>query len=62
MSRDDRPSHDHQRQESVQTFGESEFEKLGVELDMEEKRLMPIFMQREKRLSSQKALKFLGLA
>lgn len=29
---------------------------------MEEKRLMPIFMGQEKRVSSHKALKFLGLA
>ena len=46
---------------------EPDYEDLGVELDMEEKRLMPIFMGREKRISSssqnsQKAMKFLGLA
>lgn len=57
-----RPTFEHQRQASVQTYDGPEFEDLGVELDLEEKRLMPSFMGREKRVSSQKALKFLGLA
>ena len=59
---EDRSMHEHQRQESVQSLEGFDFQDLGVELDMEEKRLMPIFMGREKRVSSQKALKFLGLA
>lgn len=61
-SRDHRPTFEHRRQDSVQTYDGPEFEDLGFELDLEEKRLMPIFMGKEKRVSSQKALKFLGLA
>lgn len=52
----------HGREKSVGSVGDGEFGDLGVELDQEEKRLMPRFMGRERRVSSQKALKFLGLA
>lgn len=41
---------------------EGELSDLDFELEMEEKRLMPSFMRREKRVGSHKALKFLGLA
>ncbi|SPO03947.1 uncharacterized protein DNG_06630 [Cephalotrichum gorgonifer] len=42
---------------------EGEMSDLDMELDMEEKRLMPIFMRTgESPIGSQKALKFLGLA
>ena len=67
--REDRFSAEDERQRSLRTASmeEPDYEDLGVELDMEEKRLMPIFMGREKRISSssqnsQKAMKFLGLA
>lgn len=41
---------------------EEELSDLDFELEMEEKRLMPSFIKRERKIGSHKALKFLGLA
>lgn len=46
----------------VEDEDEEELSDLDYELEMEEKRLMPSFMMRERRVGSHKALKFLGLA